>query len=115
MTSRSVGVNGLISSIDSQTRDLQPECPINGQAASGGLKNRIHTGWISTHVGVGLHGDDARFLAIGRVELERVLAAVVLLVSNDKTLWCSCHRSVTFRPMRTVAGRRAQARAWNGR
>jgi len=85
-TSRSDGVNGLISSIESQAKDLQPERSIKGQAASGGLKNRIHTGWISAHVGVGFHGDDPRFLAIGRVELERVSAAVVLPVSNDKTL-----------------------------
>ena len=39
------------------------------------------------HVGVCLHGDDARFLVIGRLELERVLAAVDSFVSNDKTLY----------------------------
>ena len=66
-------MNGLISSI-------------NTQVELGGLKNRIHTGWITAYVGIGFHGDDACFPAIGRLELQRVLASVVFLVSNQKTL-----------------------------
>ena len=40
--------------------------------ASGGLKNQIHAGWITAHVGIGFDGDNARFPTIGHLKLQRV-------------------------------------------